>query len=265
MTEQAHPSSHPLVAHRDGGVLTLTLNVPDRRNPLTPEMRRRLNERLQAAATDPETRCIMITGAGRAFCAGGDVAKMGTRTPLETFAHLSEVRTLVAAMVEVPKPVVAAVNGAAVGAGLALALACDIVVAAESAKLGLLFSLRGLVPDSGATYFVTQQIGRYRTKRWALTGELISASQAAEWGLVSDVWPDEEFAERAGTLCDRLAAGPTTALAMTKRLINQAGSADLGSVLEAEALSQAVTASTADHQEGVAAFRERRAPSFQGR
>lgn len=265
MTEQPQPSPPPLIAHRNGGVLTLTLNLPDRRNPLTPEMRRGLHEQLQAAATDQDTRCIMITGAGRAFCAGGDVARMGTRTPLETFAHLSEVRNLVEAMVEVPKPVVAAVNGAAVGAGLALALACDIVVAAESAKFGLLFSLRGLAPDSGATYFVTQQIGRYRAKRWALTGELISAARAAEWGLVSDVWPDEEFAERAGKLCDELAAGPTAALSMTKRLINQAGSADLSSVLAAEALAQAVTASTADHQEGVAAFRERRAPSFQGR
>jgi 2-(1,2-epoxy-1,2-dihydrophenyl)acetyl-CoA isomerase len=265
MTEQAHPSTTPLVAHRNGGVLTLTLNLPDRRNPLTPEMRRLLHERLQAAATDQDTRCIVITGAGRAFCAGGDVAKMGTRSPLETFEHLSGVRTLVEAMVVVPKPVVAAVNGAAVGAGLALALACDIVVATESAKFGLLFSLRGLVPDSGATYFVTQQIGRYRAKRWALTGELISAAQAAAWGLVSDVWPDDEFAERTRKLCDELAAGPTAALAMTKRLINQAGSADLSSALEAEALAQAVATSTADHQEGVAAFRERRAPSFRGR
>jgi 2-(1,2-epoxy-1,2-dihydrophenyl)acetyl-CoA isomerase len=265
MTELPHDSNSTLLRRLDGGVLTLTLNEPDRRNPLTPQTRQLLHDQLRASATDPDVRCIMITGAGRAFCAGGDIAKMGTRTPLQTVAHLSGVRLMVEAMVQVPKPVVAAVNGAAVGAGLALALACDIVVAAESAKFGLLFSRRGLVPDSGATYFVTHQIGPYRTKRLALTGELFGADRAAEWGMVSDVWPDAEFGARAQQLCAELAVGPTATLALTKQLINQASTADLDTVLQTEALAQAVANSSADHQEGVAAFRERRTPEFRGR
>lgn len=247
-----------------GGVATITLNRPDSLNALNATMRRELLAAIKAAARDDAVRALLITGAGRAFCAGADL-RGGEGERQFRRVLTSEYNPLIEAIRTLPKPVVAAVNGVAAGAGMSLALAADLVVAADVARFVPAFNRIGLVPDSGLTRVLVRALGRHRAAQLLLSGESLSAGEAADAGLVTAVVPADGLAEAARELALRLAAGPSRALGYTKRLINAAEEATLRGMLAQEAAFQDLAGRTDDHAEGVAAFAEKREPRFSGR
>jgi 2-(1,2-epoxy-1,2-dihydrophenyl)acetyl-CoA isomerase len=249
---------------RDDSVLTITLNRPDVLNALDRPAHLGLRAALREAA-DPDVRAVVLTGAGRGFCVGQDLGELreaGGRTGdmLRELFHpnVLAIRTL-------QKPVLAAVNGAAAGAGLSLACACDLRIAADSALFVPAFINIGLVPDSGGSYFVQRLLGTPRAFEWLTSGRRLPADEALAWGLVSEVVPASELAARAAARAAELASMPTRGIALTKRLLDQAERAELEAQLENEALTQAEATATEDFREGVAAFLEKRPPEFSGR
>ena len=259
-------SSEVLTATTRGGLLELTLARPRALNSLNLELKDRLAEVLRAIAYDEKIRAVLITGEGRAFCAGGDVSEMDpNRSPEQARARqhklLSEVFLPLARM---PKPVVAAVNGHAHGAGLSLALACDVVVAGTSAPMSFGYVHRGLTPDCGISYILPRLVGMARAKELLFTGRRFTGADAAVMGLVAEAVPDDEVVERARTCARELAQGATVALALTKRMLDQSTHLGFDDFLELEAYSQAITRSTQDHAEGIAAFSEKRTAAFVG-
>ena len=253
-----------LAVATERAVTTLTLNRPDALNALTAELRRDMLAALRAASRDGEVRAVVITGAGRAFCAGADL-RGGSREREFRRVLTAEYNPLVESIRAMPKPVIAAVNGVAAGAGLSLALAADLVVAAEDARLVPAFHRIGLVPDSGLTRTLVRGLGRHRAFE-ILTGERqLTATEAQAAGLVAAVVPADRLADTVRELAERLASGPTRAVALTKRLIAAAEDATLSDSLAAEAALQDVAGRTEDHAEGVAAFTEKRDPAFRGR
>lgn len=250
----------------DGPVATVTINRPRVRNSLTVNTFAELGRAVEAVQNDPAVRVMILTGAGEAFSAGGDLRDIQARSAGRTFdEEMAAVTRLVRALAGLPKPAIAAVNGAAVGAGWSLALACDLVIAAESAFFSMAFVRVGLVPDFGATFFLPRLAGLLAAKRLVFTGETITAKEAERLGLVTRVVPPEELRSYANELARRLAAGPPKALAFAKAMLNKSLSADLTTMLEEEGYAQAVCLATRDGQEGLSAFLEKRPPSFQGR
>jgi 2-(1,2-epoxy-1,2-dihydrophenyl)acetyl-CoA isomerase len=259
----------PLLVSVDNGVATLTLNRPERLNAFTAALHEALTAALDRAASDPEIRALLITGAGRGFCAGQDLSE---RKPLPGGARpdLGQgleryYNPLVRRLRDLEKPVVAAVNGVAAGAGAGLALACDIVIAARSASFIEAFSRIGLVPDAGNTWFLPRLAGSARAMAMALTGEAVPAERAAEWGLIWKAVPDDALMAEAHDLAARLARGPTRALGLTKRAINRSTTNDLDAQLDLERDLQREVGLGEDYREGVAAFLEKRPPRFSGR
>ena len=248
----------------DGGVTTITLNRPDALNALNARLRADLHSALKAAARDASVRAVVITGAGRGFCAGADLR--GGASEREFRRVLTdEYAPLVTAVRGMPKPVIAAVNGVAAGAGMSLALAADLVVAAQEARFLPAFHRIGLVPDSGLTRTLVRALGRHRAFA-ILTGEReLPAAEARDAGLVMSVVPADELQDAARDLAGRLAEGPTRGFALTKRLVNTAEDESLQESLAAEAALQELAGRTDDHAEGVAAFSEKRDPRFVGR
>jgi 2-(1,2-epoxy-1,2-dihydrophenyl)acetyl-CoA isomerase len=251
------------------GVRRIELNRPEALNAWTPQLGTELLSGLRVAAADRDARVILITGAGRAFSSGADLRYPREDTPEGTPDLSSRLRALYNPVMltirDAPKPVVAAVNGAAAGIGAALALACDLIVAAESAYLLLAFVNIGLVPDGAASYLLASRVGFSRAVQLAMLGERLPARTALEWGAINAVYPDEEFQESVEALATRLASGPTVSYASMKRSL-RAGSHDrLAAQLELDASLQQLQATTHDYPEGVAAFREKRKPNFLGR
>ena len=248
---------------RDGAVLTITLNRPDVLNAFNTAMHRVLAAALRDAR-DAAVRAVVITGAGRGFCVGQDLTEF-REAPGDIGSRLREnYHPNVRAIRALEKPVIAAVNGAAAGAGMSLACACDLRVAADTATFVPAFINIGLIPDSGGSYFVTRILGPARAFEWLASGKRLTAAEAHGWGLVSEVVEGDGLTARAATLAAQLAELPTRGVGMTKRLLDHAVTATLDQQLEREAQLQAAATQTDDFKEGVAAFLEKRPPRFRG-
>jgi 2-(1,2-epoxy-1,2-dihydrophenyl)acetyl-CoA isomerase len=254
--------------YRRGAAAKLELNRPDRMNAWNAQLARDLLDALTSAGQDPGVRAVLLTGAGRAFSSGADLKESQSRDetgPHDLYSVLTErYHPLILGVREMPKPVVAAVNGAAAGIGLSLALACDLVLAAESAYFLLAFVNIGLVPDGGSSLLVPSRVGFARAAEMAMLGERIAARQAQEWGLINQVWLDEELPARAAELVGRLADGPTRAYAGIKRQLNNWLYQRMGEQLEFEARIQQEMGASGDFAEGVRAFTDKRHPRFTG-
>ncbi|MFF4502844.1 enoyl-CoA hydratase/isomerase family protein [Streptomyces sp. NPDC001401] len=263
-------SAESLVQHAtDNQVCRITLNRPEALNAITPDQRERIIRLLGDASADPDVRAVVITGTGRGFCAGADLrggAGAGERVAGDVARMLRlGAQRLIAAVLDCEKPVLAAVNGTAAGLGAHLALACDLVLAAESARFIEVFVRRGLVPDGGGAYLLPRLVGPQRAKELMFFGDALSAADAERLGLVNRVVPDAELDKTAREWAARLATGPTRALAFTKQLVNTSLDTDRATAFAAEAAAQEINMTTADAREGVAAFAERRAAEFRGR
>jgi 2-(1,2-epoxy-1,2-dihydrophenyl)acetyl-CoA isomerase len=257
------PSETLLIA-TDAGVTTITLNRPEVLNALNAAMRRELLAAVKVAGRDAEVRAIVITGAGRSFCAGADLrGGSGEREFRRVLS--SEYNPLIKAIRGAPKPVVASVNGVAAGAGVSLALAADVVIASAEARFVPAFHRIALVPDSGLTRTLVRALGRHRAFEILLGERELGAEEAHDAGLVVGVVPAEQLAGATRKLAARLAAGPTAAIGLTKRLVNAAEDATLSDSLRTEAALQEIAGRGQDHAEGVAAFAEKREPEFSGR
>lgn len=257
-------SFETLLVQSDEGVLTITLNRPDALNALNASMRAELLAAIKTAGREDGIRAVIITGAGRGFCAGADLhGGSGERD----FRHVitTEYNPLVEAVRSLPKPVIASVNGVAAGAGVSLALAADLVIAARGVRFVPAFHRIGLVPDSGLTRTLVRALGRHRALEILLGERQLGADDAYAAGLVAAVVPAERLPEATRELARRLAVGPTLGIGLTKRLVNAAEDASLADSLAAEAGLQEVAGRTEDHAEGVAAFGEKRDPEFHGR
>ena len=248
-------------------VATITMNRPERYNALTIRMIENLLEMVSACEEDREVRVLVLTGAGPAFCAGGDVKEFAEH--LETISqHLRRLLTsfhgAISRMNRMSKPVIAAVNGVAAGAGMSLAMACDMTVAADSARFTMAYSKIGATPDGSSTYFLPRLVGLRRALELTYTNRALTAREAEAWGLVNRVVPDAELPATVKALAAELAAGPTLALGRAKRLFLMSGHESLETQMENETQFIALSSKTADFREGVKAFAEKRRPVFRG-
>ena len=262
----------PILVEHDGAIVTVTLNLPDKRNPISePAMIDALCAAMSAADADITVRAVILTGAGTAFSSGGDLKAMIAGTGLRAALPAQTRRNYRTGIQRLPLlfqalevPVVAAINGPAIGAGLDLALLCDVRVASESARFAESFVKVGIVPGDGGAWLLPRVVGFARASELALTGETFDAASALAWGLVTRVVPDDELLAAARTVADRIAVNPPHAVRMTKRLLREAQVATLPNILEMSAAMQALAHATTDNDEAMNAFIERRAPTFSG-
>ena len=260
----AAASADPVLTSRDGAVLTITLNRPDKLNAFNADLHKGLASALREARAD-DIRAVVVTGAGRGFCVGQDLTEfreapddIADRLRMSYHPNILAIRSL-------EKPVIAAVNGPAAGAGLSLACACDLRIAADSATFIPAFITIGLVPDSGGSFFIHRLLGYARAFEWMTSGRQLTAARAHAWGLVNEVVDDDELPARVAEVAATYASLPTRGVAMTKRLFDGAGPRTLEEQLEVEAQLQSAATKTEDFREGVAAFLEKRDPRFSGR
>ena len=250
-------------------VARITLNRPDRLNSFTAQMHAELRDALARVTGDGDARVLVLTGAGRAFCAGQDLSDRAVApgaAPVDLGASIEDnYRPLVLSIRNLPLPVVCAVNGVAAGAGANIALACDIVIATKSASFIQAFCKIGLVPDSGGTYFLPRLVGSARAMGLAFFGDRVSAEQAAEWGLIWKCVDDGEFVATTDAMAAQLADAPTAGLAAIKRALYASSGNTLEQQLDVERDAQRALGNSSDYREGVAAFLEKRAPRFSGR
>jgi len=251
----------------EAGVATLTMNRPEVLNSLNDELLTGLRDGLARAKAEPEVRAVLLTGAGRGFCAGADLAAGSKREgPYDVSQGLRErYHPIVLAMRQYRKPIVGAINGAAAGAGMSLALACDIVLAAQSASFLQAFSRIGLVPDCGSTWFLPRLVGDVRARALTMLADKIDAADALRYGLVWQLFADEQLMPEAMAVAQRMAAMPTRAYDLIKQALAVSSGNGLGEQLEVEGRLQAEAMATEDHKEGVAAFLAKRPAQFKGR
>lgn len=262
-----------IVREDQGGIVTLTLNRPDQRNPISdPATIEALISHVEAADRDIAVRVVILTGRGKAFSTGGNIDAMklggGLNDPLGANTrrnYRNGIQRLPLLFQAIEVPVIAAVNGPAIGAGCDLACMCDIRIAGHSAKFAESFVKLGIVPGDGGAWLLPRVVGFSKASEMALTGDLLSATEALACGLVSQVVPDDELMEQARSLASRIAANPPHAVRMTKRLLRQAQTDSLSGILEASAAAQALCHGTEDHAEAVTAFLEKRSPRFTGK
>lgn len=255
----------PIIFAIENGIATITLNRPDKLNSFNREMALLVQEKLDECASTPAIRCVYITGAGKGFCAGQDLAEVvdpeGPGMQKILSEHYNPIITRIRSL---PKPVVAAVNGVAAGAGANIALACDVVVAAHSASFIQAFSKIGLIPDSGGTYHLPRLIGTQRASALMMLGDKVSAADALQMGMLYKVFADDTFAEESKKIANILSQMPTKALAYIKHALNQSAINNLETQLQLEDVYQQKAADTNDFKEGVQAFLEKRLPNFKG-
>ena len=253
-----------LIEQRDG-IATVTLNRPEKLNALNEEMYSQLTEGFAVLAADDAVRAVIVTGAGRGFCSGSDVGGMLQSDLVSGRARLQRRHRMIRNLVNIEKPVIAAVRGPVAGIGFSIALACDLIVAAESAKFSQIFKNIGLIPDGGAVYFLAQRLGIARAKELVYTARMLPAQEALEWGVVTRVVADDQLEDTARALAAEFASSATYALALAKKMFESMYVPSLEALLEMESLSQGLARLTADHREGVTAFREKRKALFKGR
>ena len=253
-----------LVDRAPNGVVTLTLNRPERKNAMNAAMFNELLAVFREVDASTSDRVLVITGAGDAFCSGADLGDRGSDTR-PALARLHWVADIALALHRIPKPVIAKVNGVAVGAGMNLALGCDLIIASDNARFSEIFARRGLSIDFGGSWLLPRLIGMHRAKELAFFADIISAKEAAELGLVNRVLPASQLDAFVADWADRLAAGPPLALSMTKRLLTNSFTTTMDEALEAEGLAQSVNTATDDTAEAIRAFLEKREPRFKGR
>lgn len=250
---------------KENGIATLSLNRPEAYNALNLTIRPEILHALEDVRTDEDTRVLIITGAGKAFCSGGDVKTMGKQTPVGARERLKNLHRIIEAIFNLEKPVITAVNGLAMGGGFSLALLGDIVIASEKAKFGCAFVKIAMVPDTGMMWLLPRLIGLSRANELMFTGRVISAKEAAELGLVSKIVSEKELESTVRKLAEELSRGPVKAIGMMKTLTHRALWTDFSSFLEYEAQAQAICFLTEDMEEGFKAFMEKRPARFMGK
>ncbi|MGV3492511.1 MAG: enoyl-CoA hydratase/isomerase family protein [Ramlibacter sp.] len=255
----------PVTLDKHGAVAVMTLDRPEALNALTPAMRREMEQLVTAARDDAEVRALVITGAGRAFCAGGDIHSFAGTGALAMRDRLRQQHRVTLGLYQLEKPVVAAVNGAAFGVGFNIALLADIVLAADTASFCQSYSRVGMVPDGGGLYLLARVVGTQRAKEMALLADVLDAQAAQRLGIVRAVHAPDALMPAAMALATQLAAGPTRAFGLDKVLLARGLSMTLEEFLELEAAAEAVVMQTEDHAAAVAAFRDKTPPQFQGR
>lgn len=251
---------------KSGGIATITLNRPEAMNSLNQALVDEWIEALALAQKDSEVRAVVITGNGKAFCAGGDLFYLASlKEPIAARKFIEQAGTIINGIMGMDKPVIAMVNGVAAGAAFNIALACDIVFCAKSARFAQSFIKVGLVPDCGGLYLLSRVVGMHKAKELMFTADLIDADTALQLGIVNQVVEPEVLEAVTYAFAERMVNAAPVALGMIKKMINRSGNLDLESTLEFEADMQTICMQTSDHQEGVKAFKEKRAPVFTGK
>jgi enoyl-CoA hydratase/carnithine racemase len=254
-----------ILVERAGGLVTVTLNRPDRLNAITNDMWEELARIFHEVSHRADDRVLVVTGAGTAFCSGADLGSGTGVSERSTIDHMRIVGEAAMALHRVPKPTIARVDGVAAGAGLNLALGCDLVAASDRSRFSEIFARRGLSVDFGGSWLLPRLVGLNKAKELVLLADILSASEAAEAGLVNRVVPAEELDSLVSSWVQRLVAGPPIALSLSKQLLNKSFETSMDQAVEAEAQAQAVNSSSADAREARAAFQEKREPRFEGR
>jgi 2-(1,2-epoxy-1,2-dihydrophenyl)acetyl-CoA isomerase len=254
-----------LLINTTDSIMTVTLNRPESLNAFSSEMILGLTDVFRNAQTDPTIRVIILTGAGRSFSAGGDVKTMGQASSALVYEHIGRLNDCIIAMKQLEKPIIAAVHGFAAGAGFNLALACDLIIAAEDSRFALSFAQVGLISDGGGTYFLPKLIGPHLAKQFFFSAEPIPAGRLYELGVINQLAPLENLQEETLKMAGKLAQGPGKAYGMMKKLIDHSLTSTLEEILEQERITQTLMITTEDHQEGIAAFKEKRKPVFRGK
>lgn len=247
----------------ENGIGIITLNEPESRNALTPNLKRELKNALEQVSNNEEVKTAIITATGKAFCAGGNLKAMQEKRPShEVKKDMDETNKIITMIQTIEKPIISAVNGYASGAGFSIALASDLVIAEKDAKFSLAFKNVGLVPDLGSHYFLTHRLGPWIAKELIFKAKVILAEEGKAYGFVNEVAPTGEGREVAKKLAREFVNGPGLAYAFTKSIVNKALSSSLDEIMELESVAQTLLRGTEDHQEGVSAFFEKRSPNF---